>query len=272
MRRGERFVAQEMRLPSALVNRFGSYCLAFGAITAAAHLGWGLTLMWAGVETEWAVAYLLWALLPLTVAIWGLGILRGASWSRANFLYALAGATCIAVFAEGIYLQLGEASTFHWVRNVLLTAWYPLLGWLWWRHSSRSEALVLWSKPVGVYLKGWAILCGGLLLEQYNSYPLGPVLALVLLVFCFLGLIAGIEMVYANRVLQSTLTIVAGFAVVLLFILNLFWLGYMWFLLRGVAQDEWALYRLVGGLAEATYLLAPLVWVVVVYWGATDSA
>ncbi|MEJ5294102.1 MAG: hypothetical protein WHT28_02565 [Fimbriimonadales bacterium] len=263
---------EETKPSSALRNRFGGYCLVFGALTAVAHLGWGLLLIRGNAAAEWAVAYLLWALLPLTAAVWGLGILRGASWSRANFVYVLTGVTCIAFFAEGMYLQLRGASAFHWVRNFLLTAWYPFLGWLWWRYSNGSDAPVLWSKPVGIYLMGWAFLCGGLLLERYNSYPLGSVLALVLLVFCFLGLIAGIEMVYANRVLQSTLTIVAGFAVVLLFILNLFWLGYMWFLLRGVAQDEWALYRLVGGLAEATYLLAPLVWVVVVYWGATDSA
>ncbi len=256
-----------MAPPSALVKRFGGYCLAFGAITAAAHLGWGLLLIQADVESEWAVAYLLWAILPLTAAVWGLGILRGASWSRANFVYALAGATCVAVFAEAMYLQLREASTFQWVRNLVLTTWYPFLGWLWWRYSNRADAPVLWNKPVGIYLMWWALLCGALMLERYGSYPLGSSLALVLLVFCFLGLMAGIEMVYANRVLQSTLTIVAGFAVVLLFILNLFWLGYMWFLIRGVAQDEWALYRLVGGLADATYILAPLIWVVIVYWG-----
>lgn len=105
------------------------------------------------------------------------------------------------------------------------------------------------------------------MLERYSPYPLGSALALVLLVFCLLGLAAGIEMVFANRVPQSTLAIIAGFTVVLLFMLNLFWLAYRLSLIRGVGQDGWAFYQLAGGLADATYLLTPLVWVVVIYWG-----
>ncbi len=258
---------EERNLSFALLNRFGGCCLGFGAATAAAHLGWGLLLIRVDAEGKWGIAYMLWAILPFTAALWGWGILRRTSWSRVRFLYVLAGATCIALFAEAMYLHLVKASPFHWVRNFLLAAWYPFLGWLWWRHANRSDALAQWSKSVGIYLMGWALLCGALMLERYSSYPLGSALALVLLVFCLLGLAAGIEMVFANGVPQSTLAIIAGFTVVLLFMLNLFWLTHMLSLIRGVGQDGWAFYQLVGGLADATYLLAPLVWVVVIYWG-----
>lgn len=253
--------------------RFGGYCFVFGLLVGSLHLAWGVLLASKGAPSAHAAAYILWALLPFTVAFLGWSILRHKQRYDVSAAVLLKGAFVIALIADLIYINLAEGSLFHAFRNAFLTAWYPLLGWLWIDEPFRQSVPSRWDRVVGAYILMWAVIHTLFFGARLSSMMLFPIIGWALLGLGIVGFLMGLELLSTGLVRFETIVIGGGLGAVALIAMNLYWIAYLWMRFTGNGDADWMLFYLIGGLADIGYITAPLVWVLTMFWGvATEDS